>query len=61
MPMSVEERVAKASAAHARNAQRRRFQRYVREMRAAGHMVVIKTEDGNGRMVVDPDYATVGL
>lgn len=41
MPMSVEDRVRKASMTRSTNARRRRFQRYLREMREAGLTLVI--------------------
>ena len=41
MPMSVEDRVRKASRARSANARTRRFQRYLREMREAGLTLVI--------------------
>jgi hypothetical protein len=56
MAMSVEDRVRKASRAHSRNAQTRRFQRYVAEMRDAGLAVTVRDEGPDGAFFDVPAY-----
>lgn len=51
MPMSVEDRVRKAGAARSDNARRRRFQRYLREMREHGLTVTV------GNVTPSEDFA----
>lgn len=56
MPLTMEERVRKASAARVENARRRRFQRYLREMREAGLTLVVAnaTADEYRAYALDP-------
>jgi hypothetical protein len=57
MPLSTEERSLRASYARSRNARRRRFQRYLKEMRDYGLDVVVWTAaDANGQQKLHPDY-----
>lgn len=55
MPMTLEARLVKARAVKDRNAQRRRFQRYLAEMRQAGLVVEVQTT-GYGEPIVHPDF-----
>jgi hypothetical protein len=45
VPMSVQDRTRKAAAASSRAARVRRFQRYLREMRATGLLVKVVRKD----------------
>jgi hypothetical protein len=55
MPLTLEARLAKARAVKDRNAQRRRFQRYIAEMREAGLVVEVQTT-GFHEAITHPDY-----
>lgn len=56
-PMPVRERVRKATEARVRNAQRRRFQRHVAAMRAAGLSVIVMQPAADpDTWQIAPDY-----
>ena len=55
MELTRKEIARRASRVRSANARRRRFQKYLREMRAAGLVVEVQTTDFNGP-IVHPDY-----
>lgn len=55
MELTRSEIARRASRVRSENARRRRFQRYVREMRAAGLVVEVQTTDFD-QPIVHPDY-----
>lgn len=57
MPLTTEERSLRASRARVKNARRRRFQRYLQEMRDAGLVVEVSIDDySDVPKVAHPDY-----
>jgi hypothetical protein len=61
MALTRQEIALRASRVRSANARRRRFQRYVREMRQAGLIVVVREGvDGSAETRLHPDYALAG-
>lgn len=59
MPLNTVERSLRASRARTRNARRRRFQRYLQEMRDYGLVVHVREEQADGSFRTPEEYDTV--
>lgn len=56
MPLTTEERSLRASRARVKNARRRRFQRYLQEMRDQGLVVHVRAEREDGSFGTPEEY-----
>jgi uncharacterized protein YllA (UPF0747 family) len=56
MPMSTKERSLRANAVKTEKARTRRFQRTVQEMREAGFVVHVRSEDADGNWFDVPEF-----